>query len=191
MTNRLGVLWVLAALTASGSGCAVDGVPVVYVIGDDVDVGRRGVEAWSALGFNAELEDPGLPECSRTWYSDWFGPSPCQITLVIERVDGLTDDDVGGGEVLGKIDFDTRSVSVSTAVRGEQLEHVMAHEVGHVLLDAMHLESYLDQDGYDGVMSWMPTWHIEPTEDDYEMACRRIGVCVTPGGRSRPAVEQY
>lgn len=159
------------------SACTSGDVPVVYVTGDAREAGLLGVQTWSELGFVGTLDDPGLPECDRTWYSDWF-ESMCQITLDVRFVDRLSDDDVGGEEVLGKVDFETRVVLINTSEKGDALTHVMAHEVGHILLDAMHLESYLEQEGYVGIMSWMPTWLLEPTEDDFELACRSIGVCI-------------
>jgi len=170
---------ILAVLFAA---CATHEPPYVQVVAETPEVAELGIAAvggWSALGFVSGLEDTGLPECDRTWYSDTF-ESDCQITLRVELVPGLSDDDVNGAEVLGMADQDRRIARVNARLTGDAQQHTMLHEVGHILLDSMHLDSYIKPTwGKDGVMRSSGSNDLEPTADDYAMACHTIGICVT------------
>lgn len=158
----------LLALTA----CATHQPPYVQC---NTQLCADAVNGWGALGFVAGTEDPGLPECSRTWYSDTFG-ADCQITLTVEIVPNLTDDDVGGGEILGVTNG--RHVRINARLTGDALHHTALHEVGHALLGPMHLDSYNHPPwGFDGVMrSWGST-DLAPTANDYALACHTVGIC--------------
>lgn len=140
---------------------ACTSVPAQHVqVVTDNQVILDGVKAWEALGFRIDT-------------------APSDYEIRVEVVDNLTDDDVGEDEVLGKIDPDTRTIYLNASLSGDRLQHVAAHEAGHILLEAMHLESYIKPAwGYYGIMSWQPTWLLEPTEDDLALACYTIGVCV-------------
>lgn len=165
-------------LVLATTACATHEPPYVQVTGETA-VGLDGVNAWGALGFVSGVEDSGLPECDRAWYSDTFEPE-CQLTVHISLVPGLSDDDVNGAEINGRADQDARTVEINARYTGDALHHVAAHEVGHILLDSMHLDSYIKPTWENiGIMSSMPSspWVIEPTDNDYALACHTIGIC--------------
>lgn len=162
------------------AACASHDPPYVYVTGDRAQLGVDEVAAWD-LGFAPGLEDAGLPECSRTWYSDTFGET-CQITIRLAFVPDLTDDDCANKcQINGRADSDARLVEVNATLKftDEQIRHIVLHETGHILLDSMHLESYLNPTWQPiGVMQAHPTdYPTTPSANDYALACYTLGIC--------------
>lgn len=160
--------------------CASHDPPYVRVVGAEPELGLEAVRAWD-LGFSPGLEDAGLPECDRTWYSDTFEPT-CQLTIRIEFVPNLTDDDCANEcQVNGRASQDARLVELNATLwfTDTERQHVVTHEFGHILLDSMHLDSYPDRT-WDlvGVMQSRATsYPTTPSSNDYALACYTIGVC--------------
>jgi hypothetical protein len=149
---------VKAALLALLSACT--NVPFVVSVTGERAIGRQAIEGWSALGFT---------------YTEGAG----DIAIDVRREIFVSDDcscRVRGAVHDGRITIDPR-------LEGDELLHTARHEFGHVLLDAMHLGSYLEPAwGNDGIMRASPDEMkppvLEPTSDDFALACHTIGVCI-------------
>lgn len=128
-----------------------------------------GALAWYELGFDVELEDGTYPltECQRRWYaSDAPDARACQLTIGVILVDFLIER--RGTSALAN--RDERSIALDTRLAGYELEIAVAHEVGHVLLDAPNEDHTAS-----GIMSGRTT---RMSDDDRELACRNIGICI-------------
>lgn len=130
-------------------------VPKVIAVKGEVSLGKQAVEAWGKLGFV---------------YTDGVG----DITIDIKREVYIKD----GSETLGHAcDL---MVTIDPDLVGVAVQHVATHEVGHILLET---NEHLKNNEF-GVMNispyrdGVPTWILEPTTDDYKLACRTIEVCV-------------
>lgn len=139
---------------------ACSGTPMMIAVTGEPELGRAAVETWSVLGFT---------------YTD----GPADLTIDLRREIFVSDD--CSCRVLGAV-YDGR-VTVDPKLENAELLHTTAHEFGHVLLDAMHLESYIHPTwGNDGIMRASPDATkppvTEPTADDLALACYTIGVCI-------------
>lgn len=164
--ERLGLL-VCVACSACGA-CGDNSpppAPLVHIVPDSSgwrDEYELGVESWSRLGF--ALGDDGV-ECPRYWYRD--GETNCTITIHISLWPRFRER-YGADAAAHR---ETRGIVIDDRYTGHLLHHLVAHEVGHVLLDAGH------HDGA-GIMSSRGTADTAATGDDYAHACRAIGLCV-------------
>lgn len=135
---------------------ACSGTPMVIAVTGEPELGRSAVEAWSALGFT---------------YTD----GPADITIDVRRAVFVSDD--CECRVLGHVLENGLDIEIDPLLEGDHLLHTARHEFGHVLLQAMHLESYLHPTwGTWGIMAGRATWLLEPTADDLALACHTIGL---------------
>lgn len=125
-----------------------------------------GVHAWAALGFELVDESP-LEPCPHRWYEE--GITECLIPIGIALGPIVVD----GMEYGGLADRETRTVYLNDEQTGDAFAEAAMHEIGHILLDAGHLEP-----GEVGVMSTPYPMSPEPTEADYALACATIGICL-------------
>lgn len=133
----------------------------LVVVGDtERPIYQQGASAWAELGIEIGFQDRGLPECPQRWTTS----ARCQITIGIVRVDGLRE--VAGTNA--KANRATRRIEIDTDVTAElELRAVIAHEVGHVVLDTpRHTVG-----GIMGGSDWM--LH----DVDRALACETIGIC--------------
>ncbi len=157
-------------------GCTTS-VPYVQVVADPEFSDRAVIAAdgWNKLGFVVDTATSGLEECSEDWTSNW---GDCQITLTFVNVPGLFQMPATDGHLIGHADRATRVINFDGdyLVNPDKLLHVLRHESGHLLLNCDHLDPRKS-----GVMDWglLNTWIIEPTQDDYDLACKKIGICIT------------
>lgn len=132
--------------------------PMVIAVTGESAIGREAIEAWGVLGFT---------------YTD----GPADITIHVTRAPYTSPD--CSCRVLGHADG--HEVTIDPLLEGDHLRHVARHEFGHVLLQSLHLESYINPTwGTWGIMRGQPTWLLEPTPDDLAMACYTINVCPRP-----------
>lgn len=140
-----------------------------------------GSRAWHELGFEvtwAHVEGDHYVnrvrevECPQHWYTLGLGRDDCQITIGVRTVDlqsmGFKSSTAGVADRPGRV------IMLDTEHTREDFYRVavMAHEAGHILLDTGHLP-----EGQEGIMSGgYLTW--EPTQADYDLACRSIGICL-------------
>lgn len=164
-SSRAAILWVVA-LTVSCRPIRPTPPPAphvrIVVDGERLDVYRN--SAWAPLGFTVSFEDVYLPECPRFWYA--MHETNCQITVYLLRDQRLLE--LAGTEALAE--RAERVIRIDAAVAGDRLKISVAHELGHILLDTKEHTA-------GGIMGGA-TWVMRPV--DYELACRTIGICVTP-----------
>lgn len=157
--------------------CTQPPAPHVQIIAPDyvVEHAILGARAWDQLGFVTDVVPSGLPECDRPWID---GHEPCQVTLRFVNVPGMYDTDTGDGHVVGHADRDNGIITFD----GEYLDdrkllHTLAHESGHILLNCGHLNPATEH----GIMAWGlvdTEWLTVPTQDDYNLACKEVGLCL-------------
>ena len=133
-------------------------VPRTISVTGGADLGKQAVETWGMLGFTY-VHDGG------------------DITINIRR-EVYTSEGCGGCVVLGHAQ-DTK-VWVDPDLVGDAAQHVARHEFGHILLETSdHLPNtkmgIMNASPY---RNGVPTWILEPTQDDYDLACQTIGVCI-------------
>ncbi len=161
-------------LAAALAGCvdATPRAPDVVLTGDVRGPVLDGARAWEVLGFNVGSVDGGLVECPRYWYSDGTDPRTCAIRIAVVREDNVATT----YGAFGLASADKRRITLDTLlywVESYDLRWFAAHEVGHVLLDAGHL------DAEPAIMNpdTRPSAR-EPTDADLALACESIGVCL-------------
>ena len=128
-----------------------------------------GALAWHELGFDVELEDGTYPltECQRRWYASSAADArECQLTVGVILVDFLIER--RGTSALSN--RDERWIAIDTRLTGYELEIAVAHEVGHIVLDAPN-EDHTPT----GIMSGRTA---RMSDDDRDLACRNIGICI-------------
>lgn len=134
----------------------------IVVDGERLDAYRS--SAWAPLGFTVSFDDMMIAECPRFWYA--MRLVNCQITVYLLRDQRLLE--LAGTEALAE--RAERVIRIDAAVAGDRLKISVAHELGHILLDTKEHTA-------GGIMGGA-TWVMRPV--DYELACRTIGICVTP-----------
>lgn len=148
-------------------GCAVDrpSAPAVRLV---VDRDLPGIDVWSPLGFDVEIvpawPTDGAPECARQWYA--AHDTACAITInasIEPNVLGRTGSRAASSR-------DDRWIAIDAAIEPARMTNAVAHELGHILLDA-------DQHTVGGVMGGSSDVMLTV---DYELACSSIAICVTP-----------
>lgn len=130
----------------------------------------NGMAAWVRLGFRwSYTAIPSLTECRRDWYK--VGAHDCTITIGMSRVAGLADG--LAGRVDGMASRELQVIDVDAKWTEWALAAIVAHELGHILLATdEHLSA-----GAVGVMAARgAAW--DPTQADFDLACRTIGICV-------------
>lgn len=153
--------------------------PLVRLVVVNSDPGRTPAEpraehidgalAWSPLGFDVELEDGTYPltECQRRWYASASSDArACQLTIGVVLVDYLIER--RGTSALAN--RDERWIAVDTRLTGYELTIAVAHEIGHVVLDAPN-EDHTPT----GIMSGTTA---RMSDDDRDLACRNIRICI-------------
>lgn len=133
---------------------------------DGVQEHLDGANAWAPLGFKVDYEHGAYArtECGRRWYASEVVDTECQITIGVVMVDNLVER--RGTDALA--DREARAIYLDTRLDGDRLRIATAHEVGHIILDAPdHTRT--------GIMSGR-TWRM--SDDDRELACRKIGICI-------------
>lgn len=125
-----------------------------------------GARAWEPLGFTVEIEDGTFPrgECPRRWYAERV--TDCQITIGVVVTDGLVESR-GTDAYSNRTD---RATYIDARLVGENLQRAVAHEVGHILLDASNADHTRT-----GIMAGHTT---EMSDDDRDLACRNINICL-------------
>lgn len=139
MTRAL-VIALLAACTARSVGptAIVRFVaPEEWSHDDRIDI-ADGLEAWRELGFELLLEaESELPRCPNNWAA--IARLDCVIVIGLRREAGM----MTTYKARGMADRVTDSISVDELISGKELAHVVAHEVGHIILNtAQHVRSY-------------------------------------------------
>lgn len=165
------VLLVLAS--ACGDNRAPDAPAVEIVTGFDWRPEYdQALEVWTPVGFHTDREGKALEsgnltarECAPDWYE--LGDTDCTITVELAREANLEEN----YHARGFADRARRQIIIDARYTGAELVHVVAHEVGHVVLNAGHLEP-----GRVGVMQSGSSW-LELTDDDLEHACNEINIC--------------
>lgn len=159
----------LIAIAAAllGACTAEPELPHVVIYADPQLAGDVAAVAavWEPLGFTFGEPRKQLPQCYLHWTRSEL--EPCEISVIVH----VGTDDILRGN-LGVTVPDLRTAWVDVDAGRPWL--VMAHEVGHVLLDS---NSHL-LDGERGVMAWTSALIEEQlTDADRRLACRNRGVC--------------
>lgn len=130
----------------------------------DREAARRGASVWAQIDFRYALDASPLPACPRDWYQRKV--TACAIHVGLRWQPGLQAD----YSASGMTDRGTREILLDPQWHGWALTSIVAHELGHVLLDtARHLAA-----GLRGVMqAHTSTW--EPSAADRALACETIG----------------
>src|SRR5690606_27993297 len=110
------------------------------------------------------LGDSGV-ECPRDWYAR--GETDCTITVHLSLWPRFRE----RYGMDGAADRATRGIVIDDRYSGALLHHLVAHELGHVLLDTGHHHER-------GILSSLGTADTVATRADYALACKSIGVCV-------------
>jgi len=159
---KLAILSVLA-IAACGA-CVADPKTHVRVVAEADQLAGYvdGANAWTELGYAADFEDTGEPECHEV------RDVGCQITIVIQRRAGLRE----RYHADALTDRGTRTIIIDDRWSDWALLTLAAHETGHILLDTgRHAEP-----GKRAIMAAQTgTWSIQPA--DIALACETIGVC--------------
>lgn len=153
--------------------CTQPAVPYVQIVTTQElkEPTINAVNIWGELGFEGNTVPSALPECEAPWTD---GHVDCQMTFVIHPEPGLYNEDSGDGHLVGVIDRDTRIVRIDTNyLHGDHLLHTLAHELGHALLNCYHLNDKKQV----GIMNAKASWLLVPTQDDYDLACEKVGLC--------------
>lgn len=148
------------AVVALVAGCNATPPPVVVTFDTPfaLDVADLAVDAWRELGFQITVGDPGAaPACAQRWFAH---DDVCEIRVRVRAVgpEQLAADGVGRAvRGLGEV-----WILDGTA----RPDLVLAHELGHILLDTGEHVSR-------GLMS-ANTANITPnlTAEDRALACR-------------------
>lgn len=154
-----------ATLGACGDNAAPSAPAIRIVTGYEWTVEYTlGVEVWNPVGFElaGALE---LEVCPRDWYE--LGLSGCELRIELARESYLVER--YGARALA--DRARRQIVIDARYTGPELVHLVAHEVGHVALDAGHLER-----GRVGVMMAGGN-ETELTGADLELACHEVSLC--------------
>ncbi len=157
--------------------CTQPPVPYIQITGDLelLDPGVKAAGIWRSLGFEGQLVSSGLPECEENWTD---GHEDCQLTFKLRAYPGLHKINGPDGYLVGRLYRETREIIVDTDyLLGDKLLHTLAHELGHAMLECDHLESRLAPGPWSGIMNAQATWILEPTKDDLELACEKVGLC--------------
>ena len=151
----------MAILLVALSACAVDSTPNVQVISDE-PVMATAAHQWHELGYAVGEID--APECHDV--RDALAGEPCVVSIVVQRWPMLKE----RYGTYAMSDRETRLVVIDSRFTDYyDLLTMGTHEMGHILLDAGHLEP-----GEIGVMSESGVgW--TPTDADYALACRSVG----------------
>lgn len=136
------------------------------VLESDKALADKSVLAWGELGFTITTEE-GLEECPREWYDG--GDGNCVVTIEL-AADVFYDN--RGYKVAGHASREHRTIGIDKDIHGPRFLLTMTHEVGHILLDASHMEA-----DKPGVMN--PRGGKEVTQYDLDFACDEINICVT------------
>jgi len=137
----------------------------------EVDLPRdalvAGVARWDALGFRTVVGmRPDVPECDWRWYET--GEVDCTISIGYHAAPELELREDAGMAIPSR-----RTIWVDASYTGLDLERIVGHEVGHVLLFAG--DSHLPETQH-GLMQ--ATFGGDGlTQADRDLACRLIGVC--------------
>lgn len=120
-----------------------------------------GLSAWRDLGFETLVEAASdLPRCPDDWFR--VGRVDCVLVIDVRREAGL----MTRYRARGQADRVTDTVFVDELLAGEELAHVLAHEVGHVILNTPKHTTY-------GVMD-SGGWLRRLTAKDRALACEAI-----------------
>jgi len=97
---------------------------------------RHGVEAgalvWQDVGFKTQLEGTtSLPRCPNNWYQQSPQVTQCMIEIGVIRERGL----MLNYQDMGQADRDRDTIRVDSSLINFDLIHVIAHEVGHIILN--------------------------------------------------------
>lgn len=157
------IIVLVGILAACGDNAAPRAPLVDVVTAYPADEYELGIDAWARLGFEAGSNGR---ECPRYWYaSDDFD---CTITVQLARESYLRER--YGAD--GLADRETRTIVIDARYSDHLLVHLAAHELGHILLDAGHLEP-----GAVGIMQ-TGTAETVASRADFDLACESIGICV-------------
>lgn len=130
-----------------------------------------GAHAWEFLGFDFidERYAGPLPECDRFWYVDHV--KPCVITITVV-VDPYLIEKYGADGAAFRAERQTHLDDSVWQHGSAYVAMIVAHEVGHVLLDTdVHTAEGL----LSGAQENKPLW---PSPEDSALACQEIGVCL-------------
>lgn len=131
----------------------------------DVEAVRRGASVWVRLGFRSFVEHvPHLPECPNDWHRR--GITECAITVGVVRDPHLLEHE----GVDGMASRERHEIIVDSRWDGWNLTALVAHELGHILLNTpRHLDP-----GDEGVMAKAGAeW--QPSQADERLACETVG----------------
>lgn len=164
-----GLAAIVAALVMSLFACVPsERQPTIVVLFADADAWTPdatsaaigGAATWSQLGFGYSDHETPQPECSLSWPSTSDG---CAITVGVVRDPNLRSQ----YGVDGTADRAINVVTVDARHAGFNLTALVAHEIGHIILNTRHHVT-------DGVMSARSyRWNL--TDDDRALACATVG----------------
>jgi len=119
--------------------------------------------AWSPLGFVFSFDASGLPPCAPRWRET--GEAECELTINIVRPPGLME--THGTSALA--DHRTQTIAIDRRkTHPLLLAYATAHEVGHLILGT----------GEHTRRGLMSGWNLSLSEEDRELACRQIAICL-------------
>jgi hypothetical protein len=105
--------------------------PAAWSAKDKRDV-EAGVIAWQSVGFVGGIElKTNLPRCPNDWYKRSPQVTECVIEIGVIRERGL----MVNHQVMGQADRVTDTIHVDSLLFNFDLIHVIAHEVGHILMN--------------------------------------------------------
>ncbi len=124
---------------------------------------EAGVVTWQGMGFIPRLEnEPKAPLCPNDWYKRRPQVTNCMIRVGIVRQQGLMASD----GAMGNADRVTDTIRVDASLKRFDLIHVVAHELGHVLMNTIEHTSK-------GVML-SGGWEWVLSAQDKALACKTI-----------------
>lgn len=136
--------------------------PTVWSAKDRHDVLAGGIE-WQRLGFKVQLEGTTtLPRCPNLWYKQTPQLTSCAIEIGVVRERGL----MLNYQAMGQADRVTDTIRVDSSLINFDLMHVIAHEVGHILMNT-------GEHTLDGVMV-SGGWKWWLSDADKALACKTI-----------------
>lgn len=162
-----GALGLLLAFGVSSTGCLYSPDLHIHIVADDGDpvvaeLGRQGVEAWSAMGF----------------VNDEKG-----TRVTIKSVLDLRTHDKYANKLNGHTDRENSLIEVEGRLMQTEdaFLHTVVHELGHLIMDTGHHLALPGQYGVmlDGSLRPNDLWLTKVTQDDLDLACQFTGICVT------------
>jgi hypothetical protein len=129
--------------------------------GDLVSV-EEGLAAWRSLGFVTSVEKTSqLPPCPNNWAAQ--GLTDCVLVIGLSSLPGM----MVNHKARGWADRVTDTIAIDSIIGGSELVHVIAHEVGHILLNTSKHTTH-------GVMN-SGGWMRNLSAKDRALACETIG----------------